>query len=239
MRDRQRAQLPGPWLSPVALAEEPGGAVDVFGARGPAARQLLGDAADLEVASVAPGAPLDRQAQLAQVRGQLCPVPGAVLAGGAVELARFDRGELAVVALGGEDDEVGVQLGVGNAAGLLVLGEAAGGVDELGGEQALGALEADDPAALAPDEGDLALGSRQSARHRALVGGLDLGASVGTGGRPQRRDRLRRRHHQLDAGDPGAVGARRAQRLAGERREALHHRAQVAALHRLLGVEAE
>ncbi len=119
---RQRAQLAGPRLAPVALAEEAGGAVDVFGARGPAARQLLGDAADLEVAAVPAGAPLDRQAQLAQVGGQLRPVPGAVLAGGAVEPARFDRGELAVGALGGEEDEVGVQLGVGDAAGLLVSG---------------------------------------------------------------------------------------------------------------------
>ena len=114
--------------------------------------------------------------------GQLGAVPGAVLAGGAVELARFDRCELAVCALGGEDDEVGVQLGVGDAAGLLVLGEAAGGVDELGGEQALGALEAHDPAALAPHQGDLALDPRQRARHRPSVGGLDLGAAVGTGG---------------------------------------------------------
>jgi hypothetical protein len=45
-------------------------------------------------------------------------------------------------------------------------------VDELGGEQALGALEADDSARLAPDQGDLALGARQGTEHSALVGGL-------------------------------------------------------------------
>ena len=33
VRDRQRAELAGPWLAAVALAEEAGGAVDVFGAR--------------------------------------------------------------------------------------------------------------------------------------------------------------------------------------------------------------
>ncbi len=116
-----------------------------------------------------------------QVRGQLRPVPGAVLAGGAVEPARFDRRELAVGALGGEDDEMGVQLGVGDGAGLLVLGKTAGGVDELGSQEALGSLEAHDPAALAPDQGDLALGALQRARNSALVSGLDLGAAVGAG----------------------------------------------------------
>ena len=83
---------------------------------------------------------------------------------------------LAVGALGGEEDEVGVQLGVGNAAGLLVLGEAKGGVDGLSGGEALGTLEAHHPAALAFYESDLALGSCQRAGKSAAVGGLDLGA---------------------------------------------------------------
>ena len=134
---------------------------------------------------------------------------------------------------------MGVNLGVGNTAGLLVFGEAAGGVDELGSEEALGALEAHHSPTPAPDQGDLALDSRQGAGHRPLMGGLDLGAAVGARDGPERRDRLGRSEHQLDAGDAGAVGAGRAQRLAGERREALHDGAQVAALDRALGIEAE
>jgi hypothetical protein len=62
-----------------------------------------------------------------------------------------------------------MHLWVGDPAGLLVLGKAAGGMDELGGEQAFGPLEADDPAALAPNEGDLALDSRQRTGHRLGV----------------------------------------------------------------------
>jgi hypothetical protein len=132
-----------------------------------------------------------------------------------------------------------VELGVGDPSRLGALGQARGGMDELGAEEAPDLLEADRAVGLPAHQRHLALGPLEGTGHRLSVGGLDLGASVRIRRRPEGRDQLRRGHHQLDRGDPGPVSAGRAERSIARRRAPVHHLAQVGSGDRGGGVETE
>ena len=238
-RDRHARELAGARRATVALAKLPRRALDHLSPPRPARDQLIRDAGDLEVAALPARPALQRQPEAAQLLRELRAIPRAVDPLRAKQLARVNRREAAVVALRREQHDVGVKLRVRHTVAFLIASQPRRGVHELGGDEAARRLLAQCPALAATYHRHLALDPRQRARHSPAVRDLDLRATVRTGHRPQRRDRLRRAERQIDPRHARPVGTDAADRLPGPRRAALHQRDQVGATNRHGRVEAE
>jgi hypothetical protein len=85
--DRHRPELSAARLAAVPLAEGPRRPIDLLGPPRPAPREIAGDPLDVEVPAVLPPAAADVEAELAERIRELRPVPRAVDARRAKQLA--------------------------------------------------------------------------------------------------------------------------------------------------------
>jgi len=172
--DGERLALRDRRWAAVLLDEAADGGPHLVRTRGEELAEAGADALDLEVAALA----ADAVAELLQSGGELCTVDGASLGGDAEQLAAVDGHPLPVSGplrhVG--DDDVVVELRVGDlAAGVLLVGEAGSVMAEPGGDES-GRMLVDDLvlAEAAADQGNVALDVAEGNERRLLVGGLDV-----------------------------------------------------------------
>jgi hypothetical protein len=164
------------------------------------------------------------QAEAAQLVRELRPVPRAVHALRAKQLARVNRGEPAVLALRGEDHDMGMQLRVRHTVALLIASQPRRGMNELRRHKTRrpfswrstpSSRRRTSPPRAQPGE---------RARDSPAMRDLDLRATIRPRHRPQRRHRLRRAERQIHTRHPRPVATDAAERLAPSRRTTLHQR---------------
>jgi len=217
---RQGRDLPGPGAGPLPRRLE-----DFLAAGGEGAQVVGVEAPDLG------DAVLDLVPADAETAGQLVAKMGLVdVAGGfgvVVDRRVVEPGPAALGKGGVGDEDMGVELRVAGARGT---------VDVAGGEEAVALDEDVAPGAASGPAGGV-LEVVETRPHRLCVGGFDLGGDGMATERPGKRDRLRRREGEIEAGDGAALDLAESEGLAACRVRPGQHRDELVGID--LALQAE